>query len=85
MPIESLRDIARYFQNHSIQVRPEAATLLLQQTQKITYTESRQRYLDKFINLLRDFQRTSQVSALASGQANAQSNVLDKEAATLVM
>jgi hypothetical protein len=41
--------------------------------------------LEKFITLLRDYQRTSQVSALSSGQANAQSNVLDKEAAILVM
>ena len=54
MPLESPKDIARSFQVHSISVRPEAAKLLLDQLMRIVYNEQKQRYMDKFISLLKD-------------------------------
>lgn len=64
MPLDSTKDIARFFAVHSVQVRPEAARALLDQTMKITYTEQRQRYLEKFVQLLKDFQKTRQTSSV---------------------
>lgn len=41
MPIDTPKDIARFFSIHSIQVRPEAAKALLTHIQTITYSEQR--------------------------------------------
>lgn len=39
MPLETPKDIARYFQTHSVSVRPEAAKVLLEHLTKIVYNE----------------------------------------------
>jgi hypothetical protein len=39
MPLETPKDIARYFQTHSVSVRPEAAKVLLEHLAKIVYNE----------------------------------------------
>lgn len=59
MPLETPKDIARYFQVHSVSVRPEAARTLIEHLSKIKFNEQKQRYLDKFLSLLKDLQKVS--------------------------
>jgi hypothetical protein len=41
MPFDTPKDIARYFQTHSISVRPEAARYLIENLTKIVYNEQK--------------------------------------------
>ena len=77
MPIETPKDIARFFSIHSIQVRPDAAKTLLECTHKIVYSEQKQRYLDKFVTVFKEWQK-------ASRENKASGSVLDLDAAQTI-
>lgn len=40
-------------------MRPEATKVLLEHLTKIVYNEQKQRYLDKFVSLLKDWQKVA--------------------------
>jgi hypothetical protein len=45
-------------------VRPEAANAIISQLLKIEFNESRQRYMDKFVQVLKEWQRVNRSAAI---------------------
>lgn len=53
--LNSTRDIARFFTDSGVTIRPEAASGILGDVYKIDFNEDKKRYLTKFLQLFKDW------------------------------
>ena len=54
--LESKKDIARYFSMSGLRVAPDAADGLLAELRRFQHHEEKVRYMEKFVNLFKEFQ-----------------------------
>ena len=67
MSLETKKDIARFFSMSGLRVAPDAADGLLAELRRLQHHDEKQRYMDKFVHLFKEFQQLTSKSAQSAG------------------
>lgn len=76
------REVAKFFAMSSINLRPEACQLLLNKTSKMTYSDEKKDFLNKFLKYFKEWQSLNQKQASINkqiGAISADDAILDAE------